>query len=199
MIQYQGRQMKYVQPIVEFYRNYANFRGRTSRATFWYTLLWAFVPSYAALLIDNLIWHRNFGPLYSVYLLATLIPGFALYFRRIHDSGRSAWHLLWYFTIIGMIPVLYWVGFKPGTKGPNQFGDDPLTGASSGQPYSQTLVVGTSVTSSPPGEPPAAPTHSSPAGSADLLDRLEQLARLRQQGILTDEEFAEQKRIILGS
>ena len=193
--------MKYVQPIVDFYRNYANFRGRTSRATFWYTQLWLLAPSYGAMLIDYLIWHRNIGVFYTIYAVLTVTPGFALNFRRMHDSGRSAWHLLWYFTIIGIIPVLYWLGFKPGTIGPNRFGNDPLTPASPRQTSAQTLVGGTSGTGSPPDTPPTGPARA-PAqavASSSLLDRLEQLARLKEQGILTDEEFAEHKRIILGS
>lgn len=47
----------------------------------------------------------------------------------------------------------------------------------------------------PPAEAPAA----APAGGDDLAAQLESLARLRDQGILTEEEFAAQKAKILGS
>jgi hypothetical protein len=43
----------------------------------------------------------------------------------------------------------------------------------------------------PPPPPPAAP-------AADPIEQLKQLAELKQQGILTDEEFAAQKAKILG-
>ena len=44
-----------------------------------------------------------------------------------------------------------------------------------------------------PPPPPAAPT------AADPIEQLKELAALKQQGILTDEEFAAQKAKILGS
>lgn len=52
-----------------------------------------------------------------------------------------------------------------------------------------------------PAETAAAPTEASaaaPAGGDDLAAQLESLARLRDQGILTEEEFAAKKAQILG-
>jgi hypothetical protein len=47
----------------------------------------------------------------------------------------------------------------------------------------------------PPPPPPPAPAA---AAGADPIEQLKQLGELRQQGILTDEEFAAQKAKILG-
>jgi hypothetical protein len=46
----------------------------------------------------------------------------------------------------------------------------------------------------PPPEPPAA----SPAFDPDVIDQLKRLAELRDQGILTEEEFSAQKAKLLG-
>ena len=46
-------------------------------------------------------------------------------------------------------------------------------------------------------EPPPAPAPAAPA--ADPIEQLKELAELRQQGILTDEEFAAQKAKILAA
>ncbi|MEJ2885521.1 SHOCT domain-containing protein [Actinomycetospora aeridis] len=52
--------------------------------------------------------------------------------------------------------------------------------------------------------PPPYPEYAPPpqpapaAGGADMIDQLRQLGELRSQGILTDAEFEEQKRRILG-
>lgn len=46
----------------------------------------------------------------------------------------------------------------------------------------------------PPPPPPVAP----PAAQPDMVTQLKELAELRDQGILTDEEFATQKARILG-
>jgi hypothetical protein len=48
----------------------------------------------------------------------------------------------------------------------------------------------------PPPPPPPAPA---PASSGDTIAQLKELAELKAQGILTDEEFAAQKAKILGS
>lgn len=45
---------------------------------------------------------------------------------------------------------------------------------------------------------PASADASGPGGDDDTLSRLERLAKLREKGVLTDEEFATQKRRILG-
>jgi Short C-terminal domain len=50
----------------------------------------------------------------------------------------------------------------------------------------------------PPPAPPAAPAAAS-AGGGDRLAQLQQLADLKQQGILTDAEFEAEKARILGS
>jgi uncharacterized membrane protein YhaH (DUF805 family) len=63
--------------------------------------------------------------LYFLYGLAVLLPGLAVTFRRLHDTGRSAWWIL-----IGVIPivgsiVLLVFTCLPGAAGPNQYGPDP--------------------------------------------------------------------------
>ncbi len=41
--------------------------------------------------------------------LALLLPTLAVCVRRLHDIGRSGWWLLLMLTIIGNIPVIYWL------------------------------------------------------------------------------------------
>jgi len=53
------------------------------------------------------------------------VPFLAVGFRRLHDSGRTAWWLL-----LGLIPVLGQLVvlifmILEGTPGPNRFGEDP--------------------------------------------------------------------------
>jgi hypothetical protein len=47
--------------------------------------------------------------------------------------------------------------------------------------------------------PPAPPPPSAPPDTGDQLDQLERLGALKEQGLLTDDEFAAQKARILGS
>jgi hypothetical protein len=48
--------------------------------------------------------------------------------------------------------------------------------------------------------PPAAPAPAAPApaGETSMIDQLKQLGELKEQGILTEEEFAAQKAKLLG-
>jgi len=52
-----------------------------------------------------------------------------------------------------------------------------------------------------PPPPPAAPAPAAApaAGGSDTIERLKELAELKREGILTEEEFAAQKARILGS
>ncbi|MEM1103752.1 MAG: DUF805 domain-containing protein, partial [Pseudomonadota bacterium] len=55
--------------------------------------------------------------------LATRIPGIGLGVRRLHDIGRSGWWTLIAFTVIGLIPLIYWA-CQPGERSENRFGPD---------------------------------------------------------------------------
>ena len=50
-----------------------------------------------------------------------------------------------------------------------------------------------------PSQAPPPPPPAAAAPAADPIEQLKELAALKQQGILTDEEFAAQKARILGS
>ncbi|AKJ09283.1 hypothetical protein ABB07_04395 [Streptomyces incarnatus] len=50
----------------------------------------------------------------------------------------------------------------------------------------------------PPPPPPAAPPPAAPDDMTQKIDQLKQLADLKAQGVLTEEEFADQKRRLLG-
>ncbi|MCB0964646.1 MAG: SHOCT domain-containing protein, partial [Acidimicrobiales bacterium] len=65
--------------------------------------------------------------------------------------------------------------------------------ASRSQSYQQDMAA-----AAPPPPAPAAAPAPAVGGEDDLLDQLERLGKLRDQGILTDEEFAAQKAKLLG-
>jgi hypothetical protein len=63
-----------------------------------------------------------------VYALAVLLPGLAVFVRRLHDTGRSGW---WFF--IGLIPIvgaIILIVFlaTEGDQGQNAYGPDPKQG-----------------------------------------------------------------------
>lgn len=104
------------QAVKAFFANYATFKGRASRSEFWWFFLLSFLVAFVLSMITNTVGtdfvdgdgspHYNAvgtitTGLSGLWSLATLIPGLALSFRRLHDTGRSAWWLL-----IGLIPLI---------------------------------------------------------------------------------------------
>lgn len=81
-----------------------------------------------AAVIDN-VTGLNFEPLpygviYSLYALATFLPGLAVTVRRLHDVGKSGW-----FYFIVLIPIIgaFWLLYlliKEGDQGTNSYGPD---------------------------------------------------------------------------
>jgi uncharacterized membrane protein YhaH (DUF805 family) len=55
-----------------------------------------------------------------IFQLAVLIPSITVATRRLHDTNRSGWWQLIVLTIIGIIPLLFWL-CKKGTEDKNKF------------------------------------------------------------------------------
>lgn len=109
---------------------YATFSGRACRQEFWLFVLFLFVVAvFFNIALALLGMDTAFSILMAIYLifiLGTLIPTFAVYVRRLHDTDHSAWWLLvGFIPLIGVVVLLYFFVSK-GTAGDNQFGSDPL-------------------------------------------------------------------------
>ena len=116
--------VSFVTAIQLFFKNYANFSGRSRRSEYWFAWLFLWLVSTAFTILGG-----NEGgflvALSSIWSLATLVPGLALSFRRLHDVGRSGLYLLWLLLpIVGWIMVIvqYAKDSQPGT---NQYGPNP--------------------------------------------------------------------------
>lgn len=106
-------------------QKYADFSGRARRMEFWSFTLFTGAIS----LVLNVLYKTTDSTLFSilagVFSLAVLVPGLAVSWRRLHDTGRKG---AWYF--IGLIPVVGWIVLfvwycQEGTPGDNEFGPDP--------------------------------------------------------------------------
>ena len=80
---------------VDFWKNFANFSGRTGVKDFWLTVLVNFVLSIVC---------GIFAPLAVLFGLACLIPGIAMAIRRLRDGGFSPFLIL-----LAFIPFLGWL------------------------------------------------------------------------------------------
>jgi uncharacterized membrane protein YhaH (DUF805 family) len=100
---------------------YATFRGRATRAEFWwFFLLLALVIAVGAL-VD-----RALGTAVAVQVLSLplLLPFIAVGVRRLHDIGRSGWWYLVAFVPAGaLLLYVFWV--LPGKPVANRHGPVP--------------------------------------------------------------------------
>ena len=73
----------------------------------------------------NLLGFQNdLALLFSILVIANLIPVFAAGVRRVHDSNKSGWWILISFVpIIGLYIIVLLI--TDGSKGKNRFGPKP--------------------------------------------------------------------------
>lgn len=91
---------------------YADFSGRARRSEYWLFALISFVFS----LIPYLGW---------LWSLAVLIPSWAVFCRRMHDTGRSGWNWLWILLPIAGPIILIIYTCQDSVPGPNEYGPNP--------------------------------------------------------------------------
>lgn len=109
-------------------KKYAEFNGRARRSEYWYFVLFNVIISIILTLIDYSVFGTGIeGPstISSIYSLALLVPSLAVAVRRLHDTGRSGWNLLWAFLpLIGAILLIVWLA-TDGQPGSNEYGQNP--------------------------------------------------------------------------
>ena len=110
-------------------KKYACFSGRARRQEYWLFVLFNFIASTILKFIAGaLISMTGLAVLAIIpllYSLAVLIPGFAVFFRRLHDTGRSGW---WW--LLAFIPIIGWIVLivfccLDSQPGENQYGPNP--------------------------------------------------------------------------
>lgn len=111
-------------------KNYVNFSGRSSRAAHWYFVLATVLLGMVTGTIDG----NNYGyywgapqPVSNVTSLLLILPSLGLAVRRLHDVNRSGWWLLLIPTVIGILPLLFWL-CQQGDRFTNRYGDDTEAG-----------------------------------------------------------------------
>jgi uncharacterized membrane protein YhaH (DUF805 family) len=118
-------------------RRYAEFSGRSRRREYWSFVLLnlliglflglVFLVGYYADMSQTEMDTFLMPVLWLVMLvsLAFIVPGLAVTIRRLHDTDRSGWNILWGLVpLIGAFMLLYFY-IGDGTPGPNRFGPDP--------------------------------------------------------------------------
>jgi uncharacterized membrane protein YhaH (DUF805 family) len=105
------------------FRKYFDFSGRARGSEYWYFFLFSFLLGIVVTILDiNLFGNdwEDYGPLYLITTVGLFIPSISAAARRLHDSGKSGWWQLLYFTIIGAVLVLYWL-IRKGDANKNSY------------------------------------------------------------------------------
>lgn len=79
--------MNFPSAVQSGFRNFATFTGRASRSEFWWWTLFAFLVQGITSTIDDTV--------NSIASLVLLLPGLAVNVRRLHDTNRRGWWLVW--------------------------------------------------------------------------------------------------------
>lgn len=111
-----------------------SFEGRINRAKFWAAIGIFIVIGIIGFIIDSVLGTHisvgNGGRLGIVSMLVSLASiyfALAVYAKRWHDRDKSGWWTLILFVpFIGAIWFLVECGILEGTRGANQYGQDPL-------------------------------------------------------------------------
>jgi uncharacterized membrane protein YhaH (DUF805 family) len=131
--------MSFDQAVRSGFANYANFSGRASRSAYWWWALFALIIGAVARGLDTWLGLGGlatslgtFGPISAVAGLALILPNWAAFTRRLHDTDRSGWWwLLMLLPLIGWIVLIYFLA-SAGTPGPNRYGPPPRDALSVG-------------------------------------------------------------------
>ncbi len=119
-----------------FFKNYANFQGRSRRAEYWWPALFFFLITIAAYFVAGIFVAMGdataiIGGLvmivYYLFVLAILVPYIAVGVRRLHDKDMTGWLMLLAIVPFGGLVLLVFFCLE-GTKGPNKYGPDPKGG-----------------------------------------------------------------------
>lgn len=91
---------------------YVTFKGRASRAEYWWFYLFTFIIGLIAGFIDGMI---GISIISKIASLAFILPGLAAAVRRCHDTNHSGW---WILCPIYNIVLM----FLPSNEGANDYG-----------------------------------------------------------------------------
>ena len=111
--------MNFIESIQTCYKKFFDFSGRASKSEYWWFQLYN-----AIIYVLTFVFQGDLTLLFSILIIANIIPIWAAAVRRVHDSDKSGWMVL-----ISAIPVigLYVIVLliQDGSKGKNRFGPKP--------------------------------------------------------------------------
>lgn len=123
----------------EALKKYTIFDGRARRKEFWIFTLFNYMIIYSFIFLGSYVLDiiNNFGPdwewlgiaiciVWVIYVLFSVVPKYAVTWRRLHDVGKSGgWYFIRFIPVIGIVWLIVLL-CSPGTIGSNLYGEDPI-------------------------------------------------------------------------
>ena len=115
--------------ILKSLKDFIKFNGRSCRTESRYFLIFNIIIGLTAGLIDMIMGFTiEIIPGIPTLILLEItrgiliLPNVSLVIRRLHDINKSGWWMLLFFTIVGIIPMFYWLYFREGDQSENNYG-----------------------------------------------------------------------------
>ena len=106
--------MTFSKSISVCFSKYATFEGRARRSEYWWFFLFSLIASIVLSILDT-----N-EVLINAFSIIMFLPSLAVSARRLHDTGRSGWWQMIYFTVVGIPILIYWLAIE-GNEGKNSY------------------------------------------------------------------------------
>ena len=128
-----------IKDLIQYWRYVSfSFRGRINRTCWWLHLF----LTYPFLFLAGAYFYYEEGTTDTIFGVIVLLFGLILYYthipssvKRLHDTSRSGWNLLWGIVpIIGPLYILIVCGFFKGAERDNWYGVNP-TGTENDNEY----------------------------------------------------------------
>ena len=139
----------FLEAIKLYFKNYVNFRGRSTKSEYWWIVLFNFIVSFVLYMIvfatggfkistsSTSLYVGTSNPVVALWTLANLIPGISVTVRRLHDTGRA-----WYYYLMAFIPlvggILLLIMLLGDSEGDNAWGPCAYTLQTGGRPVYHT-------------------------------------------------------------
>lgn len=117
--------MTFFEAVAKCYRKYFVFKGRASRAEYWWIFVAAFLFAWPLLLAETSegTWFTILSFVYFLLTVSVVMPLLAAWTRRMHDVGKSGWTWFYIFIpVIGLILLMRWTT-KEGSSEANKYGE----------------------------------------------------------------------------
>lgn len=117
--------MSFQDAIRSVFQKYICFTGRARRSEYWYFCLLNWVVSAVLTALYESTDSSIFSLFLSLWNIGVFLPGLGVFWRRMHDIGRSGANIFWNFLpLIGQIILLVRL-CKDSQPGMNRYGDSP--------------------------------------------------------------------------